>query len=371
MKTFVLMAGGTGGHLFPAMALAQELRRRGHMVVLMTDHRVANYGADFPAREIHIVPAATPSLRNPVKFVMGGCKILGGIAVAFRKLGKIRPDAVIGFGGYPTFPPFVAASLRGIPGILHEQNAVLGRANRALSRFADILALSFAQTKFADALTLEQRVTGNPVRDRVRAIARTPYPALDGQTPIRLVIVGGSQGARVFADLVPPAIAQLPDAVRQRLHLVQQCRAEDLDRVAEAYRVAKVNVELAAFFDDLPERMARAHLVIGRSGASTITELCVLGRPAILVPLPGSIDADQKNNAMVMEAVGAGWIAEQATLSPLSLGTRLTELLTDPDALWRAAEAARALGQPLAVEKLADLAELLAGKGTIELEHAS
>jgi UDP-N-acetylglucosamine--N-acetylmuramyl-(pentapeptide) pyrophosphoryl-undecaprenol N-acetylglucosamine transferase len=368
MKTFVLMAGGTGGHLFPAMALAQELSRRGHEIVLMTDHRVANYGADFPAEEIHVVPAATPSLRNPIKFVAAAFKIAGGVAVAFKKLGKIKPDAVIGFGGYPTFPPFVAARLRGVPGILHEQNAVLGRANRALARFADILALSFPATKFAASLTLEQRVTGNPVRDRVRAIAGAPYPALDEKGPIRLVIFGGSQGARAFADLVPPAIALLPEAIRHRLQVVQQCRAEDLDRVADSYRKAKVNVELAAFFNDLPERMARAHLVIGRSGASTVAELCVLGRPAILVPLPGSIDADQKNNAMVMEAAGAGWIAEQATLSPLSLGTRLTTLLTNPDALRQAASAALSLGQPLAVEKLADLAEMLAGKGTTELE---
>ena len=369
MRKFVLMAGGTGGHLFPAMALAQELKRRGHEIVLMTDHRVATYGADFPAQEIHVVPSATPSLRNPILFFSGGFKILGGIIVAFRKLGKIQPHAVIGFGGYPTFPPFVAASLRGIPGILHEQNAVLGRANRALARFADILAMSFKQTKFAETLTLEKRITGNPVRDRVRAIARTPYPALDGQGPIRLVIFGGSQGARAFADIVPPAIATLSEDLRHRLQIVQQCRAEDLDRVTEAYRQAKVNVELAAFFDDLPERMARAHLVIGRSGASTIAELCVLGRPAILVPLPGAIDADQKNNAMVMEAAGAGWIAEQATLSPLSLGTRLATLLTDPDALRLAADAARTLGQPLAVEQLADLAEMLAGKGTIILEQ--
>lgn len=369
MKTFVLMAGGTGGHLFPAMALAQELGRRGHVIVLMTDHRVANYGAAFPAREIYVVPAATPSLRNPIKFLSAGFKIAGGIAVAFLKLGTIKPDAVIGFGGYPTFPPFVAARLRGIPGILHEQNAVLGRANRALARFADILALSFARTRFAERLGLEKRMTGNPVRDRVRAIAGTPYPKLDGQAPIRLVIFGGSQGARAFADLVPPAIALLPEQVRQRLQVVQQCRTEDLDRVAEAYRQAKVNVELAAFFDDLPERMARAHLVIGRSGASTIAELCVLGRPSILVPLPGSIDADQKNNALVVESAGGGWIAEQATLSPQSLGTRLTDLLTHPAALKEAASAAHALGQPQAVEKLADLAEMLAGVGLMEMDH--
>lgn len=362
MKKFILMAGGTGGHLFPAMALAQELIRRGHAVELMTDHRVESYGADFPASAIHIVPSATPSLSNPIKLVMAGFKILSGIVVAFGKLRRSKPDCVIGFGGYPTFPPFVAANFLAIPGILHEQNAVMGRANRALSRFADILAMSFAQTKFADTQSLEKVITGNPVRDRVRAAASTPYPELGVQGPIRLVIFGGSQGAKAISDIVPAAIALIPEAIRHRLQIVQQCRAEDLDRVAEIYRQAKVNVELAAFFTDLPERIARCHLVIGRSGASTIAELTVLGRPSILVPLPGALDADQKNNAMVVQAVGGGWVEEQATLSPQSLGTRLTTLLTDPATLTQAAAAARSLGQPRAVEKLADLAEMLCGK---------
>ena len=362
MKTFMLMAGGTGGHLFPAMALAQELVRRGHRVELMTDHRVESYGGDFPAAQVHIVPSATPSLRNPIKFITGGIKILSGIAVAFGKLRQSRPDCVIGFGGYPTFPPFMAANLLGIPGILHEQNAVMGRANRALGRFADVLALSFGETKFSDRLSLEKVITGNPVRDRVRDVAATPYPVLDGSSPIRLVIFGGSQGAKALSDVVPVAIASLPEALRHRLQIVQQCRADDLDRVAEAYRLAKVNVELAAFFNDLPERISRCHLVIGRSGASTIAELTVLGRPAILVPLPGALDADQKNNALVMENAGAGWVAEQATLSPQSLGTRLTTLLSDPSTLIKAAAAARSLGQPRAVEKLADIAEMLSGR---------
>jgi len=362
MSKFMLMAGGTGGHLFPAMALAQELLRRGHVVELMTDHRVESYGADFPASAVHIVPSATPSLRNPVKFIGGGLKIVRGIAVALGKLRRARPDCVIGFGGYPTFPPFVAASLLGIPGILHEQNAVMGRANRALGRFADLLAMSFAQTKFADELNLERVVTGNPVRDRVRAVSGIPYPELSENGPVRIVIFGGSQGAKALSDIVPAAIAAVPEALRQRLDIVQQCRAEDLDRVAEVYRQAKVNVELAAFFTDLPERIAQSHLVIGRSGASTIAELTVLGRPAILVPLPGAIDADQKNNALVVDAAGGGWIAEQASLSPQSLASRLTALLSDPAALIRAADAARTLGQPRAVEKLADLAEMLSGK---------
>jgi UDP-N-acetylglucosamine--N-acetylmuramyl-(pentapeptide) pyrophosphoryl-undecaprenol N-acetylglucosamine transferase len=344
------------------MALAQELRRRGHVIHLMTDHRVSGYGGDFPAREVHVVPSATPSIGNPVKFVRAGFTILGGIGSAMRQLRKIRPQAVIGFGGYPVFPPFVAASLLGVPGLLHEQNTVMGRANRALARFADVLALSFAETRYADRFKIEKQVTGNPVRDTVRALAGTPYPAIHAGEALHLLVFGGSQGARVFADLVPPAIATLPAELRQRLSIAQQCRPEDLDRVADAYRQAKVNVELAAFFDDLPERLTRAHLVISRSGASTVADLAAIGRPAIMVPLPGSLDADQKNNALVLANAGGGWMLEQATVSPLSLGSRLTSLFGEPETLTQAAAAAATLGRPNAVEGLADLAERLAGK---------
>lgn len=361
MSTFALMAGGTGGHLFPAMALAQELRRRGHAIHLITDHRVGGYGGSFPAEAVHVVPAATPSVRNPIVFGLAGMRILGGIAVAWGKLQRISPDAVVGFGGYPVYPPFVAASLARIPGVLHEQNAVMGRANRALGRLARVIALSFESTQRAEPFAAKSMLVGNPVRDRVRAAAATPYPEI-GQN-LRLLVFGGSQGARAFAEMVPPAIAKLDPDLRARLRVTQQCRPEDLDRVAEAYRLAKVNVELSAFFDDLPERMAESHLVICRSGASTVAELAVIGRPAVLVPLPGSIDADQKHNALVMEAAGGGWIAEQATLSPQSLGTRLASLLGEPEALQRAAAAARTLGQPDAVEKLADIAEALAQRG--------
>jgi UDP-N-acetylglucosamine--N-acetylmuramyl-(pentapeptide) pyrophosphoryl-undecaprenol N-acetylglucosamine transferase len=357
MSVFVLMAGGTGGHLFPAMALAQELGRRGHEIHLMTDHRVATYGDQFPAREIYIVPSATPSVSNPFKFTGAAFKILGGVAVAREMLGKIRPAAVVGFGGYPIFPPFLAARMMGIPGILHEQNAVMGRANRALAGWASKIALSFAKTLHAETFADKSVLTGNPVRDRVRDVAEMPYPRLDKGAPIHLVVFGGSQGARAFSEIVPPAIAQLPEALRHRLRIVQQCRPEDLDRVAEAYRAAHVNVELQPFFADLPERMAAAHLVIGRSGASTVAELTVLGRPAILVPLPGALDADQKNNALVVDAAGGGWIVEQATISPPSLANRLASLFGDPATLSAAAAAAKSLGQPNAVERLADLVE--------------
>lgn len=363
MSTIVLMAGGTGGHLFPAMSLAEELRRRGHDVQLMTDHRVASYGENFPASATHIVPSATPSVRNPLKFVRASFTILGGVTVAMGMLRRIKPNAVVGFGGYPVYPPFLAASLVGTPGVLHEQNAVMGRANRALARLAKAIALSFQHTRRAEAFAAKSELVGNPVRDKVRAVAGRPYPAIGAEGVLHLLVFGGSQGARVFADLVPPAMAQLPPELRARLRVVQQCRTEDLDRVAEAYRQAKVNVELAAFFDDLPERMAQSHLVICRSGASTVAELAVLGRPAILVPLPGALDADQANNAKVLDAAGAGWIAPQDTLSPLSLATRLTALFGDPEGLTRAAEKAAALGQPDAVLRLADLVERIARKG--------
>ena len=364
MMRFVLMAGGTGGHLFPAMALAQELRRRGHEVHLMTDHRVASYGADFPATAIHIVPSATPSVRDPVKFVTAGARILRGIAVATGKLRAIRPDAVIGFGGYPVFPPFLAASLLGIPGILQEQNAVMGRANRALARYAKRIALSFAKTKYAEPFAAKTELIGNPMRDAVRAVAGTPYPPLASDSPIRLLVVGGSQGARIFSDVMLPAVALLPEALRARLYISQQVRPEDMERVTAAYRQSGVRVELAPFFADLPLRMAESHLVITRSGASTVTELAVIGRPAILVPLPGAIDADQKNNALFIEEAGGGWIAEQATLSPQSLATRLEALLGDLTILPEAARRVAALGQPNAVTKLADMSERIARKGT-------
>ena len=360
MSVIVLMAGGTGGHLFPAMALAQELRRRGHVIHLMTDERVAGYGDDFPASQTHIVPSATPSIRNPLKFVVAMAKLGWGTIVAWQMLGGIKADVAVAFGGYPTVPSFLAARLRGVPGILHDSNAVLGRANHALARFANVVALSFAKTVRIEGFETKVALTGNPVRDRVRAVADTPYPPLGAGHPINLLVFGGSQGARVFAELVPAAIEMLPPELRSRLRLVQQCRPEDLERVAEAYRQARVNVELAPFFADLPERIANSHLVISRSGASTVAELCIIGRPAILVPLPGAIDADQKMNALVLDNAGGGWIADQSELSPMVLAGRLKSLFDVPERMERAGVIAKSLGRPDAVALLADLAEKLA-----------
>ncbi|HTJ57077.1 MAG TPA: undecaprenyldiphospho-muramoylpentapeptide beta-N-acetylglucosaminyltransferase [Devosiaceae bacterium] len=360
MSTIVLMAGGTGGHLFPAMALAQELRRRGHVIHLMTDERVSGYGDNFLAEQTHVVPSATPSIRNPVKLAAAALKILWGISVAWQQLGGIRADAAIAFGGYPTVPSFLAARLRGIPGAVHDSNAVLGRANHLLARFADKLALCFEHTARSEEFAEKVVITGNPVRDRAREAAKVPYPMLGPNDAIRVLVFGGSQGARAFGQLVPAAIALLPPQLRSRLALVQQVRAEDMDQVTDAYRLAKINVDLAPFFSDLPERMAQSHLVISRSGGGTVAELCVIGRPAILIPLPGAIDADQKNNALVLDQAGGGWIAEQASLTPQALAERLNALLSAPQSLAKAAAVAKSLGRPDAVALLADLAEKLA-----------
>lgn len=365
MAAIVLMAGGTGGHLFPAMALAQELNRRGHEVHLATDERVEQYGQDFPAKAVHIVKSATPSLRNPIKFVWGGMVILAGMAQSVGLLRQINPATVVAFGGYPSFPPFLTASLMRIPGVLHEQNAVLGRANRALARFAGVLALHFENTRYADRYSTSKVITGNPARDRVQVLAGAPYPEFNDDSRIRLVVTGGSQGARAFSDFIPPAIAALPDDLKSRLFVVQQCRAEDIKRVTSAYVAAKVSVELASFFTDLPERISQAHLVIGRAGASTITELAVIGRPAILIPLPGSLDQDQRANAELFEAAGGGWLMDQATLSPQTLCTRLTDLLGAPNQLKAAAEAAKSVGHADAVQRLAECVERLAAGRTI------
>ena len=353
-RPVVLAAGGTGGHVFPAEALAGELEARGVPFALVTDARGRQWQGALSRRPIHYIHSASPT--GSLQRRLAALPSLGlGLLDAWRALGRIGPAAVVGFGGYASVPTMIAARLRGTPAMVHEQNAVLGKANRLVLGGVSKVATSFARTRFVD--DGRARLVGNPVREPVRALRASVYRAPGRDRVIDLLIFGGSQGAASFSQVIPEAILSLAAPMRARLRIVQQCRPEDLDRVTEAYRQAKANVELQPFFTDLPERMANAHLVICRAGASTIAELTVLGRPAILVPLPGALDADQKNNAMSMEAVKAGWIAEQATLSPPSLANRLTSLFGDPRTLQAAAAAAKALGQPRAVEQLADLVE--------------
>ncbi|MEZ5776384.1 MAG: undecaprenyldiphospho-muramoylpentapeptide beta-N-acetylglucosaminyltransferase [Hyphomicrobiaceae bacterium] len=358
----ILAAGGTGGHLFPAFALAEALGRRDLVVDLVTDERGDRYGTGFPARTIHQVPAATLKDRSPVGAARTVAALARGVKRAYAILGELRPKVVVGFGGYPTFPPIVAARLRGIPTLIHEQNAVMGRANRMLIGRVTAVAASWEGTGHVPPAALAKvRVTGNPVRQAVIDWSRKRFepPAADG--PFRLVVFGGSQGARYFSDTVPVALASLSPARRSRLRVVQQCREEDLERVRGFYREAGIAAELAAFFRDLPERMANAHLVIARSGASSVSELAVLGRPSLLVPLPHSIDNDQLMNARRLAEAGGAIAIEQKDLSSERLAAEIARLMDDGTGLAAMAAGARSLGRPDAVEALADLVEDLAG----------
>ncbi len=362
--TILVAAGGTGGHLFPAESLAAELGRRGHVVELATDERADKYGRAFPARAINIVSSATFKGRDPLSILRTVVALGRGIVQAWRLIGRIRPVAVVGFGGYPTFPPLIAAQLRGIPTILHEQNAVMGRANRALAARVDRIALSFPATGLMGEREAAKSVhTGNPVRDMVISAARVAYdpPAIDGR--FRLLVFGGSQGARFFSECVPPAIERLAPELRARLDIVQQARLEDIDAVGATYARLGVKAEVAAFFIDLPARIAGAHLVVCRSGASSVGELSVIGRPSILVPLPGALDQDQAANAAVLEKAGGAWTLRQAELTPDRLAEELAKAMTFPEQLAQAAEAARGAGRPDAVVRLADLVEEVAKRG--------
>ena len=359
----LLAAGGTGGHLFPAFALAEELARRGRAVDLVTDMRGDRYGTGFPARTVYQVPSATPgSKKNPLALARAAFTLASGVAQARTLLGTLKPAAVVGFGGYPTVPPLIAARMAGLPAIIHEQNAVLGRANRLLARSAAAVATSFRTTRFLDGhLADKARFTGNPVRDVVIEAAKTPYPPVSADGPIHLLVFGGSQGARFFSEAVPPALAALSADLRHRLRVVQQARPEDAAAVQAATAAAGIRAEIAPFFKNLPEIMAGSHLVVARAGASSVAELAVIGRPSILVPLPHSLDSDQLENAVNLAESGGSWCIEQKDLTPLRLATELGRLCAEPETLRAAAAKAKAEGRAEAVRLLADLVEEIAG----------
>jgi len=350
----LLAAGGTGGHLFPAQALADALLERGATVDLATDTRAAHF--KFPARAVHVIPSATLRGRGPLALARTAALLTLGTAKAWGLLGRLKPAVVVGFGGYPTVPPLFAATLRGIPTVLHEQNGVMGRANRLLAPRVTTIATGFRTLARIDAsLKGKLTFTGNPVRGEVIAAAATPYaaPAPDGR--LRLLVFGGSQGARVMAEIVPPAIERLAAELRARLSVVQQARAEDLDAVRATYARLGVEADCAPFFSDLPARMAAAHLVISRSGASTVAELSAVGRPAILVPLPHSLDQDQFVNAGVLQDAGGAIRLEQRDFTPERLAGEIVALAADQGRLVHMAQAAKAAGSVDAAERLADL----------------
>jgi UDP-N-acetylglucosamine--N-acetylmuramyl-(pentapeptide) pyrophosphoryl-undecaprenol N-acetylglucosamine transferase len=358
----VVAAGGTGGHLFPAEALSTALERRGIIIDLATDERATRYGTTFPARATHVIASATFRRRNPISLIRTTTVLGWGTAKAFALLGKLKPAAVVGFGGYPTIPPVLAATLRGIPALIHEQNGVLGRANRLLSRRVQAIATSFPGVLDAESpLAAKATQTGNPVREVVIEASKTPFSPVEPNGPLHLLVFGGSQGARVMADIVPPAVERLPYTLRRRLSVVQQARDEDLPRVREAYARCEVKAEVAAFFPDLPARMAQSHLVVSRAGASTVAELAAIGRPAILVPLPHALDQDQLANATVLERAGGAICVKQEAFSSVLLTTEIVRLVVVPENLSTMAAAARSVGAVDAADQLAELVLRVAG----------
>lgn len=358
-RVAVLAAGGTGGHLFPAQALAEVLTARGWQVVLATDERVGPLSETFPARERIALPAATVRRGDLVSGARAAVTILRGVWRARAALQRIDPAIVVGFGGYPSLPALLGALTQGRRTMIHEQNAVLGRANRLLAPFVSQIACAFPTLLKASARVRARAVvTGNPVRPEIQALADAPYdPPAD---EVRLLVTGGSQGARILSEMVPAAVAALPAALRLRLRVQQQTRPESLEIARRLYADARVAAEVSPFFRDMAGRLAGAHLVIGRSGASTVSELAMAGRPAILIPLGITLDDDQGENAKLLADAGAAEILREGGLTQAGLTAVLEALLTDPGRLAVMAAAARAVATPNAADRLADVVEATA-----------
>jgi UDP-N-acetylglucosamine--N-acetylmuramyl-(pentapeptide) pyrophosphoryl-undecaprenol N-acetylglucosamine transferase len=356
MHTFFLATGGTGGHIFPARALAEQLIARGAKPVIITDKRFdTKYDEAFAGITVRKIPSATLS-GNPLRQVMAAAKLMLGILQSGYLLARHKPDAVIGFGGYPSFPPLFMATQLGIPTVIHEQNALLGRVNRFLGARATTIATSFEHVKhLPKGATIA--FTGNPVRKAIQDIRPHHYKAPEPDAPIHLLITGGSLGASVFGEVVPAAIAALPEALRKRLHIVQQSRKDDQAHIVEYYEKLGIPHNVSPFFSDIPEHIARAHLVIARAGASTLTELAVAGRPAILVPYPYAMDNHQEKNAESLVKSGGAWMLTQEAFTQPRLTTLLEDLLTHPATLQTAANAAFKAGKPDAAKLLGDVVE--------------
>ena len=360
----ILAAGGTGGHLFPAQALAEVLVARGYDVHLMTDERVRDYGKDFPASETHLIPSASPSLSKPMQMPGRGMKLLRGFLKARSLMKKLKPVAVVGFGGYPSFPPLFAARSLKIPTAIHEANAVLGRANKVLASRVNVVATSFQKTALLPD-GVKAVVTGNPPRAIVLKQKAATYKAAKANGVFNLVVFGGSQGAKFFSDFMPGVFAAMPAAQRKRLHLTQQCRAEDVPAVQARLAALNIDAEISPFFADMPKLLVASQLVICRSGATTVAELGVIGRPAVFVPLPHAIDNDQLRNAQNFAGAGGGWVFPQGELKAPEFATFLMQLMANGAMLKKAAADALAQGVPDAPNRLADVVEGLVGKNKV------
>ncbi len=360
-RHFVLAAGGTGGHLIPAFALAHELNARGHHVALITDERGANIPGKPDFLTAHVLPAGRFG-KNPLKWFGGARAVWAGREMALRLFDSFEPSAVIGFGGYPALPALLAAISAKVPCIVHEQNAVLGRVNRLLAGRVDAIATSYSEVdrlkpKYSDKVHL----VGNPVREEVLGLRDQEFPAFTQEGLFRVLITGGSQGASILSQVVPDGLAMLPPPLRSRLQVTQQCRAEDLDMVREGYLKHDIPAELGTYFEDMHERLAGAHLFVGRAGASTIAELTAVGRPAILIPLPIATDDHQAANTREIVKAGGARMIRQDKFAPKELAKQIQAMAQNPASLGNAAHGAWNCGRPNAAKDLADLVEGMGG----------
>jgi UDP-N-acetylglucosamine--N-acetylmuramyl-(pentapeptide) pyrophosphoryl-undecaprenol N-acetylglucosamine transferase len=369
-RHYVLAAGGTGGHMIPAHALAEELRARGHHCALVTDDRGARIPGLFDGVPVHILPAGRLT-KSPLGLIRAFKNIAAGRAMASRMYETFRPSAVIGFGGYPALPALLAAQRDGIPTLVHEQNAVLGRVNRLMAGRVDAIATAYPQVdRLAPKHSGKAHLVGNPVRDEVLALRDQAFPPLTEDGIFRLLVTGGSQGATVLSDVVPGGLALLPEHFRRRLQVTQQCRAEDIEEVRAKYAALGIPADLATYLPDLPDRLAWSHLVIARAGASTIAELTAAGRPAILIPLPTATDNHQVSNAREMAKAGGARMILQKSFTPVELAKQMQKLGLEPEALARAADRAKAVGRPDATRDLANLVERIGRDPAEELVGA-
>ena len=356
-RHYVLAAGGTGGHMVPAHALAAELMRRGHRVALITDERGARIPGLFEGVQVHVLPAGRLS-GGPIGWLKAVRSIFTGREMALRLYDTFRPSAVIGFGGYPALPALLAARADRVPTLIHEQNAVLGRVNRLMAGKVDAVATAYETVQRLPEKARERvHLVGNPVRAEVLALRDQPFPVLSEDGVFRLLVTGGSQGASILSQVVPEGLGLLPEHFRRRLQVTQQCRPEDIDQVRGRYAELAIPADLATYLPDMPERLGWAHLVIARAGASTIAELTVAGRPAILIPLPTATDDHQTFNAREMARAGGARTIAQSRFNPIELAKQMQKLALSPRALANAAERAKAVGRPDAASDLADLLE--------------
>ena len=382
VRHYVLAAGGTGGHLIPAFALASELERRGHHVALITDERGAAIPGKPASLPVHILPAGRVEGLNPLRWLRGLLAIREGRRMARRLFDNFEPSAVVGFGGYPALPAVLAAHSAKIPTIIHEQNAVLGRVNRFLAKRVNAIATAYRQVqRLSPKHRGKVHLVGNPVRDELLILRDQPYPPFTEEGLLRILVTGGSQGARVLSEVVPDGLAMLQTALRLRLQVTQQCRPEDIDAVRARYAGHDIPAELGTYFENMADRLADAHLFIGRAGASTIAELTAVGRPAILVPLPIATDDHQAANAREMVASGGARSIRQTKFTSVELAKQIQAMAQHPDTLANAAHAAWNCGYPNAARDLADLVESfgaaplmdvirVAGQATVSAQQA-